>query len=198
MNSPPHIAILILAAGNSSRFGTPKQLLAFNGRSLLRFVTETALSSKADSVTVVVGYEAERMQAELQGLSVTIITNRNWEKGMGSSLFAGIHMIARFADAALIMLADQPLISADTLNAIIDPYRTGGRKIVASEYSGTIGVPALFDKQFFPELTNVTGDSGAKLVLQKHRDLVTCIPFPLGAVDVDTPADYEKLTRSSS
>jgi molybdenum cofactor cytidylyltransferase len=134
------------------------------------------------------------MQAELQGLSVTIITNREWAEGMSSSLRAGLRMLSRFADAALILLCDQPLISQEILNTIIDAHVVSGNPLVASEYSDTIGVPALFGKELFPELMELTGDAGAKSVLIHHRQHASSVRFNDGTVDIDTQADYKRLT----
>lgn len=179
------VSIILLAAGGSSRLGTPKQLHPHQETTLLRYSSSQALASKAKSTYVILGSEAERMAEELKGLSPQIVMNPDWRSGMSTSIRAGIHALPSSVDAALIMLCDQPPVTTELLNAIITTYQSSHNPIVACEYHGTQGVPALFDKVFFPKLLQLKGDSGAKQIILDHPDQVTLIPFPDGIVDVD-------------
>jgi molybdenum cofactor cytidylyltransferase len=188
-----HIAILLLAAGSSSRFGSPKQLLPYKGRALIRHLTEVALESNADQTYVILGSNSERMLSELRLLSLRIVENSAWKEGLASSIRAGVRALPNDVDAAIIMLADQPFVSREILNALIEKHRTSDKPIVASEYAGTVGVPALFARSLFPELLKLRGDRGAKAVIQRHENDVAGIPFPQGEVDIDRQTDTELL-----
>jgi molybdenum cofactor cytidylyltransferase len=188
-----HIAILLLAAGSSSRFGSPKQLLPYKGRALIRHLTEVALESNADQTYVILGSNSERMLSELRLLSLRIVENSAWKEGLASSIRAGVRALPNDVDAAIIMLADQPFVSREILNALIEKHRTSDKPIVASEYAGTVGVPALFARSLFPELLKLRGDRGAKAVIQRHENDVAGIAFPQGEVDIDRQTDTELL-----
>jgi molybdenum cofactor cytidylyltransferase len=187
------IAILLLAAGGSTRYGSPKQLLSFRRKPLIRYLVDIALESNADAVYVVLGAQAEKVQKELAGLEVRIIVHDGWEEGIGSSLRTGVTSLSKTTDAVLTMLGDQPLVTTAHLNSIIDAYRFTDKPIVASSYAGTLGVPVLFARRFFPELQELSGDRGAKQIIQNHSDEVVGIPFPDGVVDIDTMDDLARL-----
>ena len=189
------VAAIILAAGGSSRMGHPKQLLKIDGVSFVRRTAETALASQCNRVFVVVGAQGDAVRKELEGLDVTIVTNPLWRSGMGSSIRTGIQALK--ADrhtygAALFLLVDQPAVTTALLNTIIDAFREGS-DLVASEYANAVGVPALFSGMYFQALENLPADSGAKVLLKRHGADVARIPFPEGAFDIDTQADFERL-----
>jgi molybdenum cofactor cytidylyltransferase len=184
-------AVIILAAGRSSRLGLPKQLLQFKGKSLLRHVAETALDAHAAEVIVILGFEADRMKHELDDLPVRIFTNADWEEGIASSIRAGITSLPATIDGALLMLCDQPFVTSDLLKSLISACGTA-RPIAASGYDESIGVPACFDRSLFHELTSLSGDSGARGIIGRHRDMVTTISFPQASIDIDTISDYKK------
>ena len=191
------IGIIILAAGASRRMPEPKQLLRFEGKTLLRRAAETALASVAARTIVVLGANFERTRAELEDLPVEIVHNAAWESGMSSSLKAGIERLKEILPlaAALIMLADQPFITAAHLNRLAEKFRDPRRAppIVAAEYDQTIGVPALFSPALFDDLSKLSGDEGAKKVLTKHRPLVETVDLPEAAFDIDTAQDFAQL-----
>lgn len=192
----PAIGIILLAAGGSRRLGTPKQLLRFQGRSLLRHSVEAALASLAHPVVVVLGAYAERLKPEISDLPVQVVENQRWAEGMSSSLRAGMQALTTVADtleAVLLMVCDQPYVASRTLNGIIEAYRSTGRPIVASEYAGTVGVPALFTRDLFPDLMTLEGDHGASHIIRTHEDEVLRFPFPEAGIDIDTREDYEAL-----
>lgn len=194
------IGLVLLAAGASTRLGTPKQLLRYQEQTLLRRAAETALASRCQPVVVVLGAYAERLQPELQGLPVHSIENSDWEQGMGSSLRAGLTELLSATEApleaAVFMLCDQPRVSAETLDMLVDRHYETGRPLVASEYGNALGVPALFHHSLFPELLALQGAEGAKQILQRHREQAFGIPFPEGLLDIDTPDDYTRLNAS--
>lgn len=189
-----NIAILLLAAGGSIRFGSPKQLLSYKGKPLIRHLTETALQSKASATYVVLGAATEKIRPVLSGLSALIILNDRWQEGISSSIRVGIEALPSSVDAAILMLADQPLVSVEILNSILEVHLTSGKPIVACEYSETLGVPALFARSFFPALTQLTGDHGAKQIILQHLSDAAVVPFADGSVDIDTADDTRLLS----
>lgn len=191
------IAAILLAAGGSSRMGRSKQLMTFNGVSLVKRAAQTAISSRCDRLYVVTGAESSAISHELEGVDATIVTNSDWRKGIGSSIHAGVRAVRAENnpfDAALILLVDQPAINVVLLNNIIQKFEEGSA-LVASSYADSVGVPALFSKAYFEDLENLSDDRGAKILLQKHVAEVTPIPFPDGAFDIDTQADFERLLK---
>ena len=176
----------MLAAGASVRLGQPKQLLRYQGKTLLRHATETALS--VGPVTVVLGANAEQIAPTLDSLPVTIILAEDWQEGMSASLRAGITAVAD-CDAALVMLCDQPLVTTELLAALLHAWEPGS--IVASDYGEALGPPCVFDRAYFPELLELTGDSGARRLLKKHP--CRTVAFPGGRADVDTLEDASRL-----
>jgi molybdenum cofactor cytidylyltransferase len=185
---------IILAAGGSTRMGDPKQLLHYRGQSLIRRAAETALKSLCDPVVVVIGNEAHKMRDELAGLDVSVIENEDWRNGMSSSIRTGMEELLKDdPDAVVLMLCDQPFVTAEILNELISSHFKTTKPIVASSYGKTLGAPALFTRDFFAELTTLTADEGARRIILKYPALVATIEFPQGALDIDTPQEYELL-----
>jgi molybdenum cofactor cytidylyltransferase len=195
------IGIIVLAAGASTRLGSPKQLLLYGGKSLLCRAVETALASSCQPVVVVLGAHRQSLASELEGLSVRIVENTEWEQGMGSSIRAGMEALLAEAadepDAVLLMLCDQPQVSAQTLNRLLEAHRSTGHPIVASEYGQTLGVPALFSRALFPELARLTGAEGAKQIIQRYRNRAIGVPCPEALMDIDTLDDYARLREKA-
>jgi len=190
------VGLVILAAGGSSRLGRPKQLLEYRGRSLLRHVAEVAVGSICRPIVVVLGAQASQLEAELRALPVHVAENQQWAQGMATSLRRGLETLESLdggIGAAVILLCDQPLVSVQTIDALVDAWRTAGKRIIASEYAGGVGVPALFDRSLLPEILALDGEEGARRVIARHADEVHLVPFPGGATDIDTPQDCERL-----
>ncbi|MEP6788662.1 MAG: nucleotidyltransferase family protein [Acidobacteriota bacterium] len=190
------IGIVILAAGGSARFGKPKQLLQFQGASLLRRAVDTALLSDGVKVVVVLGEGSQVLMNEIDGLPVTIAVNDDWRSGISSSIKIGLKKLLDAESglaAAIIMLCDQPLVNADMISALIDGFRSSRKPIVASRYQGTLGVPALFAREMFEELLDLKGDVGAKPIINRHASNVCEIDAPEATPDIDRPEDYERL-----
>jgi len=200
---PHRLAIVLLAAGGSSRMGRPKQLLTYNGRTLLRAAADAAIACAPARVIVVLGNEADRCRAELQGLDVTTVVNNQWSRGMGSSLRAGAKAAATSGPsiaAVLIHLCDQPLIDAAALRSLIDTYNRTDKPVVVSEYGGAVGPPVLFAGRYFDQLQAWPhDDAGAKALINAAPPQdVARVPLPPAAYDLDTPADFDRLRENRS
>lgn len=192
------IGLILLAAGGSARLGHTKQLLPYQGRTLLRHSAETALGSLCCPIIVVLGARAAQLQPELADLEILTVENADWEQGMGSSIRVGLtalEITAPNLTCVVLMLCDQPLITADNLNALVQAHRDTGSPLVASEYAGTRGVPALFSRALFAELRALTGAQGAKQIIAYHANEAVTVPLSSAAIDIDTTADYERLMR---
>ena len=196
-SSSPKIGAILLAAGGSSRLGRPKQLLQFQGTTLLRRAAETLVASNCSNVVVVLGAEIEGSTAELTGLSVHVSINNDWENGMSSSIKAGLNDLLALApdiDAVVIALCDQPNISSTDIDALIAAFDATRQNIVAAGYSGTTGVPALFPRTLFDDLRNLTGDKGARDLIRHHKNL-TVMRLDAANIDIDTPDDLDRLKQ---
>ncbi|HEY9632945.1 MAG TPA: nucleotidyltransferase family protein [Coleofasciculaceae cyanobacterium] len=195
MNSPA-VGLIILAAGASTRMGTPKQLLPYRGYSLVRHIVEVATTSVCQPIVVVLGANAERIKPEVSQLPVQIVENQQWAEGMSASIRVGLEALLAVnqnLEAVAIALCDQPFVSSQTLDRIVEAFHFTGKPIIASEYAETLGVPALFSRILFSELMALKSNEGAKQLIKRHIDEVFSIPFPDGAIDIDTPKDYEQL-----
>lgn len=196
MKPREHTGIVILAAGASSRLGRPKQLLPFDGKTLLGHVSQEAVNSGAGTVIVVLGAHEDQIRKEIDLRSAMAVVNSNWQEGMASSIRCGIEALLHMqpeAESAVLMLCDQPYVTSALLNELIAIHKNKGNAIVASKYGDAIGAPALFHKSIFPELQQLKGDVGAKAVIHQHINEVEAVAFSKGSVDVDTAADYELL-----
>lgn len=191
------VGAVILAAGSSSRMGSPKQTLRFKGESLLRRAALAALGAGCRPVVVVTGANAELSRRELDGLDVQEVFNLHWETGMASSIRAGVECLTSTdadAAAAVLMLCDQPRVTSEIISELVAAHHTTGSAVVASEYGGGFGVPALFGRELFAELARLEGAAGAKQVIKRHAAGAHFIPFTGGEMDVDTPEDFSRLT----
>jgi molybdenum cofactor cytidylyltransferase len=191
-------AAVVLAAGGSSRMGRPKQLLPFAGTSLVRHAARVALNAGCDPVCIVIGANADAVRPELDGFPVSLVSNPEWEAGPGTSVRAGVAALAADVDAVVFLLCDQPLVTAEHVRNLATAHADTGLPIVASGYSGTAGVPALFARACFAEVLAVASDAGAKRVIACDPARVAVVPFPPAAADVDMPADYEQLRSELS
>jgi molybdenum cofactor cytidylyltransferase len=189
---------VILAAGSSSRMGSPKQILPFRGTSLLRRSALAALDAGCFPVIVVTGAYAELSRRELDGLDVRDVLNPRWETGMASSIVAGLEGLLGAdpeAAAAVILLCDQPHVTAGVISGLTAAHRVTRRPVIASTYGGSFGVPALFSRPLFAELARLEGGAGAKQVIERYASEAHFLPFRGGEVDVDTPDDFSRLSR---
>jgi len=190
---------VILAAGSSSRMGQSKQLLKIGTESLIRTSAKTVIDSGVGQVVVVLGSNYQVHQQEIVDLSIQIIYNKNWEKGIGSSIKDGVQFVNNhfpLCESILFTVCDQPLLTSDHLKKMIHTFQTGKNSIVASFYSGSPGVPALFSRSMFETLLDVDDRHGAKKVIQDQIKSVRLIDFPQGEVDLDTLSDWRKFLKS--
>ena len=190
------VATVVLAAGGSRRMGSPKQLLRIDGITLVRRAAETALASRCQGIYIVVGAAAEAVRREVSGLSLEVIDNPAWETGLAGSIRVGIEAVRAAQpefDAAILAPVDQPGIHTALLDRLIEVLDGGEREIVACTYAGTVGAPALFSRRHFADLTRLTGDRGAKSLLEARGAEVAQVPFPEGGTDLDTPEDYQRF-----
>jgi molybdenum cofactor cytidylyltransferase len=180
---------VVLAAGASTRFGSPKQLVRLNGRPLLHAVVSRAVEVAGHSVSVVLGAHAAELAALLSHSGASLIINRDWQEGIASSLRAAIAQLPGSVDGVLILLADQPAVTAEDLRRMVGTWRRNPEGIVAAQYAQTVGVPAIFPRWCLRELAELRGDRGASGLLQRYRERVTRIALPAAALDIDTPED---------
>lgn len=184
---------VVLAAGGSRRFGGIKQLLEFRGKSLLKRVIETANSTMDYRVKLVLGIKHNKLQREADGIDLEVVVNNDWENGIASSLRAGISSLPDHCKAALIILCDQPLIDEPHLRQIIDVWLRNNTKIVASSYADTLGVPAIFPREYFDSILKLKGDNGAKSIIEENREEVIAVPIPEAEIDINTQEDVIRL-----
>ncbi|GAA6621425.1 NTP transferase domain-containing protein [Scytonema sp. NUACC26] len=190
-----NIGLILLAAGASTRMGTPKQLLQYQQQSLLRHMVEVAVASVCNPVIVVLGAYADRIRSEIELSNVRIVENHCWSEGMSTSIRSGIEALNEDVDAVVLMLCDQPFVSTQIINQLVNVFWATGGQIVASEYGGVQGVPALFKRTLFAELLTLSGAAGARQVIKQNAREVVSLPFPEGLFDLDTRDDYEQFQK---
>lgn len=186
---------ILLAAGKSERMGQPKQLLDISGVPMIMHAIQTINAcKKIRNLVVVIGHQAIRIQNLISRQRIIIVENTEWGQGMGSSLRVGLRKALEAVPAAddlLITVCDQPLMSSQILENLIENHQSGF--ITASKYGEATGTPAIFDRKFLPELLTVPDQSGARRLFEKYPDRLQTIPFPGGAFDLDTWEDYQNF-----
>lgn len=184
---------IILAAGSSSRLGKPKQLHEWQGRSLLRHAVDNARALLNERVIVVLGANAEAIRSSVELDDVRVVLNPEWQEGIASSIRAGIAALPGQAEAALMLLTDQPLVGRETLKNLLDNWQNARQRIAVCYYNDTVGVPALFPSTFFGMLSALRGDRGAKHLLLEQSESLLKIPIPEAGLDIDTTDDLDQL-----
>jgi molybdenum cofactor cytidylyltransferase len=189
------ISAVVLAAGRSARFGELKQLLKVGKENLVETVVHGFLSSSVDEVVVVLGFRADEILANSEFGTARVVVNPDYEQGLGTSLKTGIEAANPEASAAIVALGDQPLLSVNTINAIITKYSETHGPIVAPFYGRRRGNPVLFDRILFPELMRVVGDEGAKRVIRRMEESIVRVSVddPGVVFDIDNESDYRRL-----
>ena len=189
--------VMLLAAGSSSRFGSPKQLADIAGRPMLARTLDTVLQlERRHAVTVVLGANAERLEPLVRAAAANVAFNPDHARGIASSIRVGLAQAPFDARGALIALADQVAVTADDLRQLVARWEQQPDRIVAAQYAGTIGVPAIFPADLFRELAELQGDRGARAVLARYPERVIGVPMPSAAQDIDTPADLSVIDPS--
>ncbi len=191
------IGAVVLAAGGSSRLGEPKQLLQFRGETLVHRAVSAATDAKCAPIIVVVGDSGPAIWQELQGTSAVVVENADWARGLGTSIRAGVQQLSDSTEAAVILTCDQPLVDSAVIAELMQTQKETGKPIVASNYANTLGIPAIFDQSLFHALLDLPDDSGAKSIITGRREDVASIFFEDGAIDIDTPEDFRRLSTRS-
>lgn len=189
--------IILLAAGNSSRMGSPKQLLPYHGKTFLERIIDTALEVfDQNQIILVLGAHHHEISLSIKDKNIQIVINDDWKSGMSSSIKSGLKKLSGLfpeMEKCFITVCDQPYLTHTLFLKMFQLQETSSKRIVASAYTDTLGVPALFSKKYFDPLMNLTGEQGAKKIIQQNMNDVACFTFEKGNVDIDTPSDYDQL-----
>jgi molybdenum cofactor cytidylyltransferase len=184
------VGAIVLAAGNSRRLGKPKQLLEFNGQTLVHSAVRAAVGGGCEIVCVVTGAERESVESAVSDLHPVLVHNDEWERGIGSSIRSGVQRL-RDCSALVLLTCDQPALDSRIVRALICTHEKTGRPIAASHYAETLGVPALFSCDCFEELLRLPDDHGAKTLIAADPNRVAEIEFADGDLDIDTLKDLQ-------
>ncbi len=189
----PALHVVVLAAGASSRFGSPKQLVRIHGRPLLHRAVANAVEIAGHAVIVVLGAHAAELTSLLRHTPASVVVNREWIEGIASSIRVAVAKLPASCDGALITLADQAAVTVEDLKRLATAWRREPRQIVAARYESRLGVPAIFPRADFPALAGLRGDRGARDILRRSRDRVIGVDLANAGVDIDTPEDLLRL-----
>ncbi len=189
------IAIIILAAGSSTRMQTPKQLLNFKGKNLLQRAIDLACALEVENRMLVLGGWKETIQEKIDASEFDILFNANHKNGMSSSLQLAIKQVVPNSqiEGILIMLCDQPLIPKSHYEQLLEHAKHTDASIIATSYNQIMGVPCVFKSNRFEELLDLEGQQGAKFLLKKHKEEVVSVPCEMASFDIDTEKDYLDL-----
>jgi molybdenum cofactor cytidylyltransferase len=191
------VALLLLAAGASTRMGRPKQMLPYKGRTLLRHAAEIAVASSCMPIVLITGALHEELLGEVSDLPIQAVRNERWKSGMASSIQTGLAAVVPAQPrAVLIMLIDQPLVTPVLLRQLVAQQQQTQAPIVATAYGDVLGVPAVFARTMLPELLKLQGAQGAVRLITGLGAAVGWVAFPAGLLDVDTPEQYAALLGS--
>ncbi len=189
-------AVLILAAGAASRMQQAKMLLPFASANILSHIVAEARAIKPDSICLVTGYYHNEILSKVNTAGLDVVQNENWKNGMASSIKIGLEaLMKKHSDlrSVLITVSDQPYVSRAVFAGMISLQQETKKGIVAARYGSVTGTPVLFNQKYFSNLLQLVGDKGAKTILQQYPDDMVTVDFPQGAIDIDTPEDYERL-----
>ncbi len=190
------IEVMIMAAGASRRLGQSKQLLEYKGDTLIRKISKEAIQANCGNVTVITGFDHEKIENEITDLDLNVFFNKEWEEGLGASIRNGLAYILDRnpnTNALLLSMVDQPFVDAAHLKKLVNAYDSARSMIIASAYSGTFGVPVLIDSFYFDLLSKLKGDEGGKKILANYIKNIVEIPFMDGAIDIDEKKDLKSL-----
>ncbi len=194
ISAPEHaLHVVVLAAGASRRFGSPKQLVRIDGRPLLHGAVARAVAVAGPCVWVVLGSGAASLTAVLRQSPASVLINRDWAEGIGSSLRTAVRHLPASCDAILVSLADQVAVTPQDLARLAQAWRRQPAAVVAASYAGIVGVPAIFPRWSFPDLAALRGDAGARVLLRRYAERVVRVPMPSAEVDIDVPEDLARL-----
>ena len=183
------LCAIVLAAGASTRFGSPKQLVRLAGRPLLHAAVTRAAEIAGNALIVVLGSGAAELAPLLKHSPGAIVINQDWREGLASSIRAGTAKLPATCAGALLTLVDQPSVSVDDLKRLAGTWRRQPLHIAAALYDGRPGLPAIFPRSLFQELARLRGDAGVGTLLRRNSDRLVRVAMPSAAVDIDTPED---------
>jgi len=189
----PSLHAIVLAAGASSRFGSPKQLVRVDGRPLLHAAVSRAVEVAGHAVSVVLGAHAADLAPLLRHSAASIVINRDWSEGMASSIRAGVSRLPGSCGGVMLVLADQAAVTAEDLRRLATTWRRQTDYVVAAQYGATLGAPAIFPASYFRDLMELRGDRGAQSLFKRNPDRVIRVPMDSASVDIDTPEDLLRL-----
>ena len=195
------IAIIILAAGSSSRLGQPKQLLQYNNKSLLQHVVSQVMSLQNILPLLVLGSSKQIIEKDVEDLNIEIVHNDDWQLGMSTSIKAGLSAALKKnknLQAVMFVVCDQPFITTDLLNEMIQTFMRSDKGIIAASYAETFGTPMLFAEKYFNQLLQFQNDEGAKKVAIQNKNDLAVVPFNEGEIDIDTMDAYQKLLSNEN
>jgi molybdenum cofactor cytidylyltransferase len=201
MPASQNIGIIILAAGASTRMGTPKQLLPIQDQTLLTKSLHAAIGSSAKNLLVVLGANEDSLREAIKSYPVIIVNNTTWKNGIGNSIKVGLKSLMNsrsILDGVVITVCDQPLLTSQHLTKLIERCKQTEGKIIASRYASTIGTPVCFPEKYFQHLFALEDHEGAKKIIQRFPNEVLAIDFPGGEIDLDTMEDYKAFTNNQN
>jgi len=184
---------MVLAAGAASRFGSAKQLVRVAGRPLLHTSVSRAVDVAGAATIVVLGSYATELVPLLRHTPATIVINRDWREGIGSSIRTGVGRLPAACNGVLVMLADQAAVTSEDLRRLVNAWKRQPEYAAAALYCGGVGAPAIFPRSRFNELAELRGDAGARQLLQRNPDRLVRVPMESAALDIDTPEDLLAL-----
>jgi molybdenum cofactor cytidylyltransferase len=184
---------IVLAAGAATRFGSAKQLVRISGRPLLHNTVSNAVEIAGAATIVVLGAYAAELAPLLSHTPASVVINRDWREGIGSSIRRGVAALPSTCTAVMMVLANQAAVTAQDLQRLVSAWKRQPEYVAAALYSGSTGVPAIFPRSRFTELTELRGDMGARMLLQRNPDRVIRVPMERAALDIDTPEDLLSL-----
>lgn len=193
-----HCAVLMIAAGESKRMGSPKQLLVVEGETLINRMIHIVKKAVNFPTYVILGASAETIQAQLPNLEINIVNNTHWQEGMASSIRVGLNTAKAqnpALDGVIVVVCDQPYITESTITALLQLQKEKDTPMAAAYYDDVMGTPALFHSSIFNELLSLKGDMGAKRIIQSRPEEVAKLHFEKGLLDIDTKEDYQALLK---
>ena len=194
IDESPTLYGIVLAAGASSRFGSPKQLVRVNGRPLMHTAVSRTVEVTGHSTLVVLGANAADLAPLLRHSPATIVINREWQDGLASSIRAGVGRLPGTCTGVMLVLADQAAVTAEDLRRLAGTWKRQPGFIVGAQYGATLGAPAIFPSSCFRDLSELSGDRGANSLFHRNPDRVVRVPMDSAALDIDTPEDLLRIT----
>jgi molybdenum cofactor cytidylyltransferase len=188
---------VVLAAGAASRFGSTKQLAEIDGTTLVQRSHDVAIDACGSSTVLVVGHDWQAVRDACELAGGFLIVNQEYNSGLGTSIAQAVRSVQHVADAIVVLLADQVLITSEHVRALVAAWDGAHDRIVATAYADTVGAPVLFPSGCFADLAKLEGDSGGRQLLSDERFQVTEIVFEAAAVDIDTPDDLKQISHNA-